>query len=173
MIIWINGAYAAGKSTIAAELAKQLPEAILYDPEPLGYYLRDLVKPVVRSQDYQDLAIFLPVVVETARQLCLYGRTVIMPLGVWQPARFAQIRAGLQTFSQVDHYCLTASRTTINRHLLYRGDSQQAQRWIRERLDDALEAVADPAFDYHIAIDDDVTAATVARQIFMREEGRS
>src|SRR6266700_2901197 len=149
MIIWVNGAYGVGKTTIAAELVKRRPGALLYDSEPLGYYLRDLVKPVEKAKDYQELAVFAPVVVEVARQLRQqYPRQVlIMPLGVWQPATFAEIHGGLEQIDgQVKHYCLTAIRQEINRRLLYRGDSPQAQRWIRERLDSALEALSSPLF---------------------------
>jgi hypothetical protein len=164
VIIWINGAYTAGKSTIAAELVKQRPEALLYDPEPLGYYLRDTVKPAERARDYQELAIFAPVVVEVARQLYGYGRSLVMPLGIWRPAQFAEIHSGLEQIGPVKHYCLTATRATINRRLLYRGDGQQAQRWIRERLEDCLEAQAAPQFAQHITTDD-LTPGEIAEQI--------
>jgi Mg-chelatase subunit ChlI len=34
---WINGAFGAGKTTLAEELHRRLPETILYDPEYVGY----------------------------------------------------------------------------------------------------------------------------------------
>lgn len=164
MIIWINGAYGCGKTTIAAELVKRRRGVLLFDPEPLGYYLRDTVKPVEKAHDYQELAPFGPVVVEVARQLHRYGRAVVLPLGVWQPARFAEIRSGLEQIGPVKHYCLTATRATINRRLLYRGDGQQAQRWIRERLEDCIEAQAAPQFVQHITTDD-LAPGEIAEQI--------
>ncbi|MGH2233506.1 adenylyl-sulfate kinase, partial [Enterococcus faecalis] len=36
MIIWLNGAFGAGKTTIADELQQKLLNAIIYDPEIIG-----------------------------------------------------------------------------------------------------------------------------------------
>ena len=40
MIIWINGAFGAGKTTLAEELSRRLSEAVLFDPEYVGYLSR-------------------------------------------------------------------------------------------------------------------------------------
>jgi hypothetical protein len=121
---------------------------------------------VEKVRDYQELAIFAPVVVEVAWQLCQQypRRLLVMPLGVWQARQFAEIRSGLEQIGTVKHYCLTASRQELNRRLLYRGDGQQAQRWIRERLEDCIEAQAAPQFAQHITTDD-LAPGDVARQI--------
>ena len=39
MIIWINGGFGAGKTTLAAELHRRLPDAVVYDPEDVGLML--------------------------------------------------------------------------------------------------------------------------------------
>jgi thymidylate kinase len=39
MIIWINGAFGAGKTTLAEELHRRLPDALAFDPEFVGYIL--------------------------------------------------------------------------------------------------------------------------------------
>lgn len=45
MIIWINGAFGGGKTTLAEELQRRLPHAILFDPEYVGYLLVKWVWP--------------------------------------------------------------------------------------------------------------------------------
>ena len=39
MIIWLNGGFAAGKTTLAQELHRRLPDAVVYDPEDVGIML--------------------------------------------------------------------------------------------------------------------------------------
>jgi deoxyadenosine/deoxycytidine kinase len=52
MILWINGAFGAGKTSTANELVQLLPHARIYDPEQVGYMLRHfLTEPI---DDFQD-----------------------------------------------------------------------------------------------------------------------
>lgn len=39
VIIWLNGGFAAGKTTLAGELHQRLPDAVVYDPEDVGVML--------------------------------------------------------------------------------------------------------------------------------------
>jgi hypothetical protein len=52
MIIWINGGFGAGKTTLAAELHRRLPEAIVYNPEDVGLMLWKWMPP---NGDFQHL----------------------------------------------------------------------------------------------------------------------
>jgi hypothetical protein len=45
MIIWINGAFGGGKTTLAEELHRRLPDALPFDPEYVGYILRRWAPP--------------------------------------------------------------------------------------------------------------------------------
>lgn len=49
MIIWINGAFGAGKTTIAEALKKQFSEALIYDPELMGSLLNNLF-PLINAE---------------------------------------------------------------------------------------------------------------------------
>ena len=37
MIVWINGAFGAGKTLTAGEIHRRLPDSVVYDPEDVGY----------------------------------------------------------------------------------------------------------------------------------------
>jgi hypothetical protein len=39
VIIWINGGFGAGKTTLAKELHRRLPDAVVYDAEDVGLML--------------------------------------------------------------------------------------------------------------------------------------
>ena len=54
MIVWINGGFGSGKSTLTQQLTARRPDAIVFDPEYVGYMLRQFVP--VPTGDFQDLA---------------------------------------------------------------------------------------------------------------------
>ena len=43
MIIMINGAFGAGKTSVANELLRRLDGAMLFDPEVVGFMLRHII----------------------------------------------------------------------------------------------------------------------------------
>lgn len=53
MIIWINGAFGAGKTTIATELNKKIHPSFLYDPENLGDFFRTNIPSSLQKSDFQ------------------------------------------------------------------------------------------------------------------------
>jgi hypothetical protein len=65
MIIWINGAFAAGKTTLAEELERRLPDAMPFDPEYVGYILIKWVPPA-DSGDFQDIPLWRRLVADFA-----------------------------------------------------------------------------------------------------------
>ena len=56
MLVWINGAFGAGKTQTAFELARRLADAHVADPELLGFALRWTLPPAAHG-DFQDLAL--------------------------------------------------------------------------------------------------------------------
>ena len=57
-VVWINGAFGAGKSTVAKRLSATMPDAAVFDPEPLARLIRDAMPPSRRPSDYQDSALW-------------------------------------------------------------------------------------------------------------------
>lgn len=54
MIVWINGAFGAGKTQAAYELVRRTDRSVLCDPELVGYGLHRMVPRALRD-DFQDL----------------------------------------------------------------------------------------------------------------------
>ncbi|MFJ7203809.1 NUDIX domain-containing protein [Streptomyces sp. NPDC098789] len=83
MIVWINGAFGAGKTSTARELTGLLPDATLYDPETVGDALR-LLLPRERLDgvaDYQDLPSWRRLVVDAAAALLAeVGGVLVVPM---------------------------------------------------------------------------------------------
>ena len=56
MIIWFNGGFGAGKSTLTEELHRRLPDAVVYDPEDVRLMLWKWMRP---NGDFQHLPSWL------------------------------------------------------------------------------------------------------------------
>jgi len=86
MMIWINGAFGAGKTTLAEELHRRLPDALAFDPEYVGYILTQWV-PSPPSGDFQDIPLWRKLVAEFAIGMSTeYGTTLIIPMTLVNPA---------------------------------------------------------------------------------------
>lgn len=85
MIIWINGAFGAGKTTLAQQLHRRMPEALEFDPEYVGYLLRKWV-PMPSSGDFQDIPLWRTLVADFATGMAKqYERPVIVPMTLIHP----------------------------------------------------------------------------------------
>jgi len=135
MIIFINGCFGVGKSTIAQSLAHQVPNSLLYDAEEVGLMLRNILKPIDWSGDFQDYTLWRTLVIEVAAMLMQqYQRTLIMPMTIWRKEYFDQIMSGLSKLDpDIHHYCLTAPADVIRKRILDRGEQQEGD-WIFDQV---------------------------------------
>src|SRR5690348_9954406 len=80
-VIWINGAFGAGKTSAAELLARRRPGSLVLDPEPIGEALRSALPAEVQAEDFQDLPVWRDLTVAFVRSsLARYGREVIVPM---------------------------------------------------------------------------------------------
>ena len=61
MIVWINGAYGSGKTTLVEEITHRRPDVLVLDPEHIGHLLRESVS--VPTDNFQDLPSWREIVV--------------------------------------------------------------------------------------------------------------
>lgn len=84
VIVWINGAFGAGKTTLAQALQERLSDAVVFDPELVGGLLRQWVPG--RVADFQDIPLWRRMTVEFAAGLYReYGRLMIVPMTIVNP----------------------------------------------------------------------------------------
>lgn len=88
MIVWINGAFGAGKSTLAAGLHTALSQSVLADPEDIGALLRQsMAGHYQQLRDYQDYPAWRRLTVHLITELHqLAGGPVIVPMTILSQA---------------------------------------------------------------------------------------
>ena len=96
MIIWLNGAFGAGKTTTARDLLPLVPDTRLFDPETVGYMLRSHLTDHPVS-DVQDWPPWRPLVVTPATELSRYtGQHLIAPQTILTQPYLTEIAASLR-----------------------------------------------------------------------------
>jgi hypothetical protein len=93
VIIWINGGFGAGKTTLAEELHRRLPDAVMYNPEDVGLMLWKWMPP---NGDFQHLPSWRELVIATAVSLRRHhADTLIVPMSLIRDAYRDEIMGGL------------------------------------------------------------------------------
>ena len=89
----MNGGFGSGKTTLAEELHRRLPDAVVYDPEDVGLMLWKWIPP---NGDFQHLPSWRELVVATALSLRRHhAETLIVPMSLIRDAYRAEILGGL------------------------------------------------------------------------------
>ena len=166
MIVWINGPFGVGKTSVASELAALLPGSLVFDPELIGSFVCGLLPAELQEPDYQDIALWRDLTRHIAESTsALYDRPLIVPMTLVVRDYFIEI-VGSLTRSGVDvrHFTLLASRERILERHRGRPDYEE---WGEQQLDRCLAALREPAFAVHLDTED-LSPEQVAREIVPR-----
>jgi predicted kinase len=148
VIIWLNGGFGAGKTTLAEELQRRVTGAVVYDPEDVGIMLW---KWLPANDDFQDLPSWRELVLATALSLRRHhADTLIVPMSLIRDEYRIEIFAGLtDAGEQVLHVFLEADGDVLRERLDARdgppdnpGAIQSAREWAFSRIDAAIAAAA-------------------------------
>lgn len=135
MIVWINGSFGSGKTSVAIKLNEMIENSHLYDPEEAGFYLRSNLPKKVVTSDFQDMPLWrqvnYQVLLETAKD---YDGILIVPMTLVNLQYFDEIVGKLKS-SRVDirHYFLKASPETLVKRLFGRGE--QEGDWVFDQIE--------------------------------------
>jgi len=175
MIIWVNGAFGAGKTTLAEEVSRRLPDAVLFDPEYVGYILQRWV--TVPTGDFQDLPSWRELVIATARSLRKHhAATLIVPMTLINDDYLAEILGGLRAhgeevlpvFLDLDPAVL---RQRITKRVLVPDDperDQQAREFGLRNLDRGIAAAARVPAGTLLLRSDTLTPPELADEVLAR-----
>jgi predicted kinase len=116
VIIWVNGGFGAGKTTLAQELRRRLPDAVVYDPEDVGLMLWKWLPP---GGDFQHLPSWRELVVATALSLRRHhADTLIVRMSLIRDDCRAEILGGLaEAGEEVLHVFLEVNADVLRQRL--------------------------------------------------------
>ncbi len=177
VIIWINGGFGAGKTTLAQELHRRLPDAVVYDPEDVGLMLRKWMPP---SGDFQHLPSWRELVVATALSLRRHhADTLIVPMSLIRNAYRAEILGGLaDAGEEVLHVFLEADALVLRERLNARVSvpdrewDQAAREYGMTGIDEMVAAAARQPGGTLMLRSDRLTPTELADEVLAAARGR-
>jgi len=164
MLIWINGAFGAGKTDTAYELHRRLGHSHVFDPEHAGFYIQASIPDSLRKSDFQHYPLWRQFNYEMLSFIVSqFEGTVIVPMTIVDPQYFAEIVGRLRADGvDVRHYTLVASREVLIERLLKRGESRGS--WGERQIERCVTGLVNPIFSHHIPTDK-LTIADTAEYI--------
>lgn len=147
MIIWVNGPFGAGKTTLVEELSKRLDTAMTVDPELLGFVLRRMVPPPPTG-DFQDLPIWRKLTVRTLQEIRReYDRPLLVPMTLVVPNYLDEIFGSLRMAGEeIRHFFLSLDaallRTRIENQIMVPDDPERDAGVRQQRLDQVERCLA-------------------------------
>jgi hypothetical protein len=140
VIVWINGAFGAGKSTVTSALLAAGPGLHTFDPEHIGYVLQR-VRPVPTG-DFQDLPSWRSLTVRILSGLARVSRgTWVVPMTLLRADYRAEILGGLRSRGvPVRHVVLQVPEPVLRARIDGDEELAAARAWRHAHVARALKA---------------------------------
>jgi hypothetical protein len=113
VIVWLNGPFGVGKSTLVGELCRREPGARAFDPERIGWVLKRTIG-LVRRGDYQDLPAWRAATVSAAAWQARGADPLLVPMTILRRRYLDEIHGRLRGRGHdVRHVLLDASADVL------------------------------------------------------------
>lgn len=174
VIVWVNGAFGSGKTTLVDELRTRWAEALVYDPEMVGFLLRQIVESP--TGDFQDLRLWRRQGAALAVGLVEeYQRPVLVPMTLVNPRYVGEIFDVLKEAGiVVHHFFLKVSPEVLVKRIDGRSftpdDPEQDERirmWCKANIEPCT-AAADTLPSDTVFLDGELTPQELADQVLTR-----
>lgn len=153
MIIWINGAFGAGKTQAAYELQRRLPQSYVYDPEEAGFFIRKNIPPSMGKNDFQDHPLWRRFNYEMLDYISAHhAGHIIVPMTITDRGYYDEIIGALAKKQDVNHIILYARKDTLLRRLASRWEGRKS--WAAQQIDRCIKSFDEDITGYKIHTDD-------------------
>lgn len=114
MIIWVNGTFGVGKTTTAKLIASASPRLRTFDPESVGFMLRENLSdfPVADFRDWESWRLLTPLVADEVIRFS--GQSLVAPQTVLEETYWDELLLGLSKRGHdVFHVLLEAEESAM------------------------------------------------------------
>ncbi len=165
MIIWINGPYGVGKSTLARALHKLNPNSFIFDAEAVGNAVRDnLPKHRFNGYIFEGYPMWFTMCTALLNDIASdFSGDIYVPMTLVYQDSFAKLAGPLSAQGHtVKHILLTSTYDVVHDRILARGETEDC--WCMQNICLCLEQQR--TFEDVIRIDSSgATVASLAAQI--------
>ena len=163
MIIWINGAYGCGKSTVAEALERLLPSARIFDAEEVGNAVRNSYPDCPYGYIFEDYPLWSEFCVKLLADLQdNFSETVLVPMTLLRRKSYENIILKLKSAGyDIRLVVLEATSQTIHDRILSRGEEEGC--WCMENIE--LSSDGSRSMDGLHIVTDGSTPKEIAEQI--------
>lgn len=157
MIIWINGPYGVGKSTLAEELCGKLPMSFTFDAELVGDAVRENMPRQFYKETYEEFPLWHELCVRLLAELNrTYDGNIFVPMTLKRAGSYGAVIERLRASGvPAAVVMLDADPGTVHDRILRRGEEEDC--WCMQQIPGCLEAQRDFPCDLRL----DTTGRTV------------
>lgn len=147
-IIWINGPFGIGKTTVAQALHERLPGSFIFDPEEMGHALKKLTPKF--TGETQSHPMWIPLMLDALQ----YAEKeadgpLIVPVTIADVSRHRRLMSGLKARGMtVHHFTLMASADVVQAGIRRRPENLTI--WDQSEVEQRLADFAGEQFQTHI-----------------------
>lgn len=127
MILWINGPYGVGKSSLAEKLRDMNPYSFIFDAEQVGTSVRDnMPKELFNGYIFEGYPLWFTLCAALLADITeRYAGEIYVPMTLVYPDSFEKIRGPLEKKGiLVRHILLESSYDLIHDRILARGETE-------------------------------------------------
>ena len=154
MIIWINGPYGIGKTTLAEELCKKLPDGFIFDAEEVGNAGRDNMPKKFFKETFEEFPLWGETCISLLEKLAaVYDGDILVPMTLVFPESVFDIIEKLRAKSiKMLHVMLEADEKTVLERILLRGEEEDC--WCAQNIGRCITAQGKMPCDLRISAAD-------------------
>lgn len=139
MILWIDGPYGVGKSTLAEALHGLRPESLVFDAEEVGNAVRDNLPTNTYSEVFEGYPLWFEFCSELLLEISKsFLGDIFIPMTLIYPDSFEKAAAPLREYGiDIRHILLESDYETVRGRILERGEDEDC--WCIENIGLCLE----------------------------------